>query len=276
MDDRALEGELGTDPLFGPDRGVTIAAPEGIGPGNWAGAPGAAVVEGDVVLTYRLRAPAPQRGHTLVIARSADGVRFQTVRRISRDDLAALSIERSAIVHTGGVWRLFISFVATEDRRWRIEAVEGDTLDGLDTRSRRPVLIADEIGVAGVKDPWLRRIGETWHLFTSFGLLPGGAGPELHATGDALSTGRTGSLSGLATSRHGISWHWRGAVLEPSPERWDGYTARLTTALRWADGWIGLLRREHAGGELRGALRRRLQRGSGPLAKGRAQRTGRR
>lgn len=90
-----------------------------------------------------------------------------------------------------------------------------------------------------MKDPWLRHIGETWYLFTSFGLLPGGAWPELHATGDALSTGRTGSLSGLATSRHGISSHWRGAVLEPSPGRWDGYTARLTTALRSADGWIG-------------------------------------
>lgn len=240
MDDRALEADLLRDPLFDADGGITIAAPGGRGPGEWAGAPGAVVADGVVHVSYRLRAPPPHRGHTVVIARSDDGIRFERVWQMSRDAVAALSIERCAIVRTGDAWHLLVSFVAEQDRRWRIEAIDADAIERLDPRSRRPVLLPDAIGVAGVKDPWVRRIGDTGHLLASFGPLPAGAGPELHATGDALSTGRTGSLTGLATSRDLVGWEWRGAVLEPSAGRWDDHTARLTTAVRAGAGWIGL------------------------------------
>ncbi|HEX9435668.1 MAG TPA: hypothetical protein VGA16_00755, partial [Candidatus Limnocylindria bacterium] len=33
---------------------------------------------------------------------------------------------------------------------------------------------------------------------------------------------------------------WRGAVLGPTPGRWDDHTARLTTAIRVGDEWVGL------------------------------------
>lgn len=239
MDDRALEADLLRAPLFDPEAGITIAAPGGRGPGEWAGAPGAAVADGVVHVSYRLRAPPPHRGHTVVIARSHDGIRFERVWQMSRDAVAALSIERCAIVRTDGAWRLFVSFVANEDRRWRIEAIDADTIEHLDPRSRRPVLLADEIGVAAVKDPWIRRPGGVWHLFASFGPLPSGAGSELHAAGDALSTGRTASMTGLATSTDGSRWEWRGAVLAPSAGRWDDHTTRLTTAMPAGDGWLG-------------------------------------
>ncbi len=179
MDDPALEAELLRDPLFDPDGGLTIAAPAGRGRGEWAGAPGAVAAEGVVHLSYRLRAPPPLRGHTVVIER-------------------------------------------------------------LDPRSRRSALLPEAIGVAGVKDPWVRRVGDAWQLFASFGPLPAGAGSDLHVTGDALSTGRTGSLTGLGTSRDLVEWEWRGAVLGPTPGRWDDHTARLTTAIRVGDEWVGL------------------------------------
>jgi hypothetical protein len=240
VDDRALEADLRARPLFDPEAGVTIAVATGGGPGYWAGAPGALVADGVVVLAYRLRAPAPRRGHTVVVATSPDGVRFEPVWQMSRDDLGALSIERCAVVRAERKWRVLVSFVDERDGKWRIEAIEGATIERLDPRSRRPVLAPDEIRVAAVKDPWIRRVGSAWYLFASFGPLPTDAGAELHATGDALSTGRTGSLTGLAASRDGETWEWRGAVLGPTGGRWDGYTARLSTAIRIGDGWLGL------------------------------------
>jgi len=240
VDDPALEAELLRDPLFDPDGGLTIAAPAGRGRGEWAGAPGAVAAEGVVHLSYRLRAPPPLRGHTVVISRSEDGVRFERVWQMSRDAIAALSIERCAIVRTPDRWCLLVSFVAEADRRWRIEAIEADEIERLDPRSRRPALLPEAIGVAGVKDPWVRRVGDAWQLFASFGPLPAGAGSDLHVTGDALSTGRTGSLTGLGTSRDLVEWEWRGAVLGPTPGCWDDHTARLTTAIRVGDEWVGL------------------------------------
>ena len=242
MDDRATLAALRASPPFDPEAGTVIARPIGSGPGHWAGAPGVAVVGDRVAIAYRLRAPAPERGHTLAIATSDDGVRFSPVASISKRDLGALSIERCALIpHAPGL-RLLISFVSRSDRRWRIEemAIADPTFHRrFDVSARRVVLTADDVRGVAVKDPWVRRIGDAWYLFVSFAPPPVGGTAGLHAAGDALSSGRTGSFTGLAMSADGEHWTWRGAVLGPDAARWDGYTARLTTAVRTHDGWIG-------------------------------------
>ena len=77
-------------------------------------------------------------------------------------------------------------------------------------------------------------------MFVSCGTLPDSQVAGLHATGDALSTGRTLSASGVATSVDGRLWAWEGPTLWPSASGWDAFTARLTTALPDGDGWLGL------------------------------------
>ena len=91
-----------------------------------------------------------------------------------------------------------------------------------------------------MKDPWLRRDGDRWLMFVSYGTLPMSQETSLHVTGDALSTGRTLSASGIATSADGRRWTWEGAALSPSASGWDSFTARLSTAVRDGDGWLGL------------------------------------
>jgi hypothetical protein len=242
VDEHALEAALRRDPPFDPDSATVIATPTAAGPGTWAGAPGALVAEGRVVIAYRMRSPAPERGHRLVVAESADGVRFQPLVMIGKGDLGALSIERAAIVGVQRGWRLFVSFVSEADRRWRIDAIDAPDLSflaGLDLSRRRDVLTADQIGGVAVKDPWIRRAGDAWYLFASFAPIPAAADDDLHAAGDALSSGRTGSYTGRAVSSDGVRWTWRGPVLAPDAGRWDSYTARLSTAIRTNDGWIG-------------------------------------
>src|SRR5690242_14849098 len=62
---------------------VVIPAP-GTGFGSWAGAPSAALdTDLTFVIAYRVRSP-QKRGAEVVLARSDDGERFETVARIDK------------------------------------------------------------------------------------------------------------------------------------------------------------------------------------------------
>jgi hypothetical protein len=223
---------------FAPGAAILIEEPPGAGPGHWAGAPGA-VVDGDAVyLVYRLRWPRPRRGGELRIARG-DGERFETIWRATRDDFASPSIERCAILRDGPTWRLYVSYVDGVDGRWRIDVIEAGTPDSFDPAARRPALDADMARAVAVKDPWLLRVGERWWMFVSYGEHPADH-EHLHASGDALSTGAVKSETGLATSADGLRWKWEGKVLAASAMGWDKFAARLTTAFRSGDEWLGL------------------------------------
>ena len=226
--------------LFDPEKGRPIAAPPCAGPGCWAGAPGAYSEGPDTYLVYRMRRPQPGRGYEVRIAASRDGQRYETVWSASKDLFAAESIERCALVRVAGVWRLYASFVRKDDRRWRIGLIEARAIDAFDPATMVVVLDPEDLGVAAVKDPWLRRDRGRWLMFVSYGALPPSPNLALHGTGDALSTGLTLSASGVATSVDGKRWTWAGPTLWPSDSGWDSYTARLTTAVRDGEGWIGL------------------------------------
>ena len=223
---------------FAPREAVVLEEPPGSGAGHWAGAAGA-FSDGDTVyLVYRLRWPRPRRGGELRIARG-DGERFETIWRARREDFGSQSIERCAILRTGRIWRLYVSYVGVDDR-WRIDVIEAGTPDSFDPAARRPALDADMAKGVAVKDPWIRRVDDRWWMFVSYGRRPEGDARKLHASGDALSTGAVKSETGLATSADGLRWKWEGKVFRAATKGWDKATARLTTAFRSGDDWLGL------------------------------------
>ncbi|TDE11181.1 hypothetical protein [Jiangella asiatica] len=232
-----------TQPPFDPERGTTVVEPLGSGPGWWAGAPSALWSGGRFYLSYRLRRPRPERGGSTHIAVSDDGVRFETIWTAQKEEFDTPSIERSALVHVADRhWRLYVSYVDAADGRWRIDLLEGAAPDRFDPRQRRPVLTAADIGAEGVKDPWVARRDGGWQLLASYvDAPPHGTGDrsDLHGTMDVFTTGLTTSSTGIATSDDGLTWRWAGAVLTPSAGGWDSYTARLTSVVATADGWLG-------------------------------------
>ena len=81
-----------------------VPAPD-IGPGNWAGGASAVLHEGVFWLTYRVRRPIMAgRGVSVVVARSDDGVSFETVCEIHRDLFGADSFERPVLVPLPRRW----------------------------------------------------------------------------------------------------------------------------------------------------------------------------
>ena len=196
---------------------VVVPAP-GAGPGNWAGAASATVVDDVVWLAYRVRRPLTEgRGVSTVVARSADGVRFETVSEVRRDDFGAESFERPVVLRRpDGGWRLYLSCATPASKHWWIEAVDADSPEGFPTGARTVVASGD--ATVAIKDPVILVEDGTWHMWTTEHPLDE-VGHE-----DRMRTA-------YSTSVDGLHWDRRGTVLEPRPGEWDARGARVTAVL---------------------------------------------
>jgi hypothetical protein len=184
-----------------------VAAPPAEGDQRWAGAPSAVLDGPDVVLAHRTRG---SRGDAVVLGRSADGVRFDTVAELTAADLGVPMTERAAPVRTGTGWRLYVSCAEAGSKAWWLGLLEAPTLAGLATADLRRLA-----GPPAVKDPVVRRTDRGWALWACEHHL------DVPGAEDRMSTA-------YATSADGVDWTWHGTVLRGRPGRWDARGARLT------------------------------------------------
>ena len=71
------------------------------GPGNWSGAASAFQADEMTYLAYRVRRPLTEgRGVSAVVSRSLDGVIFEPVCEVFRDEFGAESFERPVVLPT--------------------------------------------------------------------------------------------------------------------------------------------------------------------------------
>ena len=205
-------------PLPDLARSRLVAPPPGDGPGYWAGAPSACLVDGTMYLAYRLRAPVGKgRGYAVVVARSRDGEHLETLTVIESRALAAESLERPALLRTGdGRWRLYLSCATPGTKHWRIELLEAADPASFDPATATVVLPGDER--VGVKDPVIVRAGGRWHLWASCHPL---ADPD---EADQMVTD-------YATSDDGRDWRWHGTALDRRPGRWDSRGVRVSAVV---------------------------------------------
>ncbi len=190
---------------------VTVKEPAGRGKGYWVGAP-SAVYDGDArcfYLFWRERVPG-ERGIRAVIARSEDGERFEPVWTVEKAEVEAISIERGALVRTEeGLWRLYLSYEDSADRRWKIDVMQARKPADFQPSHRRRVIEPQELGVQWTKDPYVMKVGALWHMYVHVREL------------DARKN------TSLAVSEDGINFRWLGKVMEGSG--WDKYCVRFTT-----------------------------------------------
>ncbi|MEV4110104.1 hypothetical protein [Nonomuraea sp. NPDC049695] len=204
-----------------PDRAVVAVEPPAAGEGHWAGAPSAVAADGLIYLAYRLRRPVGQgRGYAVVVARSADGERFETLTTVTRDQMDAESLERPSLVRLpDGRWRLYLSCATAGTKHWRVEVLEAADPASFDARSRVTVLPGDP--KTGVKDTVIVRRDGVWHLWASCHPL---ADPD---EADQMVTD-------YATSLDGLEWTWHGTALSGRPGLWDARGVRVS-AVRFDD-----------------------------------------
>jgi hypothetical protein len=202
------------------DGDLVVPAPDD-GPGNWAGAPSALVHDGVIYLAYRIRRPIGQgRGGSNVVARSTDGMKFETVALVTKERFGAESLERPALVLTDdGKWRLYVSCATPGTKHWRVDVVEALSPEGLTSGSVRTTLPGDE--TYGVKDPVILRDNRIWHLWAS-----------CHPLDDPDATDRM--TTEHASGPDGMEWTWHGTALAGRPGQWDARGVRITSV--WTDG----------------------------------------
>lgn len=228
-------------PLLDPERGVVIKTPRKPEPGYWAGCPGIwhDPGSGQYLMTYRERRPRgtePDRGWRCAVAVSTDGVAFEDVWEVRKDQLNSASMERFSLIRgPGGSYQLYLSYVDPADSRWRIDVLEAASPGGFDIATATPVLTAASTGSEGVKDPYVLRTGPVTYLFASLALarpMTGAQRERAHGSGDIYNTGLTTHPTGLATSLNGTDFTWHGPVLGTgAPGSWDQYQARISCLL---------------------------------------------
>jgi hypothetical protein len=199
---------------------VVVHAPAA-GPGNWAGAASAVLVDGTFWLTYRVRRPLTEgRGVSVVVARSADGVAFEPVIEVHREAFGCESFERPVLVSLpGGGWRLYLSCATYDSKHWWVDSLTASSVEALPGGRRQVVLPGDER--VAVKDPVIQhpgRPGDEWVMWLCCHPLTD-PGHE-----DRMTTRRL-------TSPDGLAWTDRGEVLAGRPGHWDARGARVTAVL---------------------------------------------
>ncbi|MEV7971407.1 hypothetical protein AB0O34_36250, partial [Sphaerisporangium sp. NPDC088356] len=206
-------------PPLQPDRSVLVVAPPEDAPGYWAGAPSSVLSDGVIYLAYRLRRPIGEgRGYAIVVARSLDGERFETIYTLGREEVDTESLERPALVRTPeGKWRLYISCATYNTKHWRVEVLEADDPSRFDAALRKVVLPGDP--KTGVKDPVIVYHDGVWHLWAS-----------CHPLGDAGEEDQM--VTDYATSADGLEWIWHGTALSGRAGCWDSRGARVTAVVR--------------------------------------------
>jgi len=183
-----------------PARAVIVKSATGSGGQSWVGSPSAVRVGDQIVIAYRLRDPA-DRGYA--VAMSADGVHFQTLLSISKEQMDCESLERPALVLTGdGTWRLYLSCATVGTKHWRVELLEAPAPEDFDPASRQVVLAGDSR--LAVKDPVVVERAGRWHLWAS-----------VHLLDDPGQTDRM--RTDYATSADGVAWTFHGPALTPRP-----------------------------------------------------------
>jgi len=199
-----------------PEESELAIGPPGAGPGYWAGASSAVVGDDGIYLAYRLRRPVGRgRGYGTSVARSEDGVHFESLLTIGREMIGTESLERPSLVRTEtGAWRLYLSCATPGTKHWRVELVEAAHPAEFDALTSQIVLPGDT--KTGVKDPVIRHHGGQWHLWAS-----------CHPLADPLQTDQM--TTEYATSPDGLAWTWHGTALSGTPGGWDARGARVTS-----------------------------------------------
>ena len=214
-------------PTPSPDDAVIVIDAPGDGPGFWAGGPSAVRDDaGTIWLAYRLRRPhGDGRGYANVIARSDDGVTFETVDVLHRDAFDCDSLERPAlVVQPDGTWRAYISCATPGTFHWRVDAIDAADPSGFSSATPRTVLPGDPSAMA-VKDPVVKLLDGTWHIWLCCHPL------DLPDDTDRMHTD-------YGTSADGLHWDMHGTALSGTPGRWDQRGARAADVLRGGDGWL--------------------------------------
>ena len=218
--------------------GTIVREPVGDEQGYWAGAPGWVWDQTDkaAYICYRIRRPRgvePDRGGESRIARTTDFESFEDIWSVHKDAYNSASIEKSTLKRgKDGQFRYFTSYVSPENGRWCTTINKAPNIKELDPNNTQRLFTATDLGLEGVKDPWILEEDGKYSLFLSVAIDTSTTKDSSHDTLDIFNTGECVSATALATSTDLDNWDWQGVILKPEGDTaWDKYCRRINSVL---------------------------------------------
>ena len=182
------------------------------GTGNWIGAASALIHDDYIYLAYRDRHPVDKgRGNRVYVARSPidNGIHFDTLCAIDKEDMDAESLERPAVdVTPEGNWDLYLSCATYHSKHWRIERLRARHPQDFGAGTRTTIFPGS--AAFGIKDPVLVR-GEDLRIWATLHPL---------AEGDEN-----------ADQMISVEAYSGEPVMVPEPGTWYGRGTRITAAV---------------------------------------------
>ena len=230
-----------TDPYtalaFDPSSSTIVKEPPGPGYGNWIGGKVFYSEEHDLfTLFYRARRPLEQgRAGMCGVATSTDGFTFTDIWTATKDDFNANSIEEGHAVWFDGKWRVYVSYEIRGTSTWRIDVIEAEHLDELDSQGRRTVLSPGEFGIPWIKDPYVHLMNDDLWLYAA---VPPRTGPVID--GDRVHAAPLDATV-VAVSTDGRYFPTIEYVFEPpGDDSWHGRRARINSMITWDGGYLAM------------------------------------
>ena len=144
--------------LLNPSQTEIVLMPEHQGRGSWVGAPAAAYAESKDCFYLLVRFRKEEvRGYKTVLYRTEDGINLEEIATLKAKSLAARSIERGALQHSGKIWQFYLSYDDLKDRRWKLAVAQKQDIRTIHADDFKIILEGESIGVEWVKDPVLSR-----------------------------------------------------------------------------------------------------------------------
>lgn len=212
-----------------PRKSKTVRVPPLKEKGSWVGAPSVIFDDSQekFFLYYRLRNPRNKpmksinyhRGYEARIAESDDGVIFNDIWALSKQEYNALSFERACLRKVNDKFHLYLSYNDINDETWKIDLLKASDPSNFDYNQKKTVLTPKNKGklVDHVKDPYLIKYDGQWIMFVNY---------------HDQSVSKV-SETGVAISENGNEFSWSKKDLFPQERNgWDKEIARFTTLIK--------------------------------------------
>ena len=106
-------------------------------------------------------------GYAIALAFVRNGVDFETLALVTKEELDAESLERPALVRLpDGRWRLYLSCATTGTKHWRVGVADAAHPAEFGVR-RREVVLPGDVTKRTVKDPVIRHHAGRWHMWAT-------------------------------------------------------------------------------------------------------------
>jgi hypothetical protein len=219
---------------FDPRQSTVIRRPTGneTGHGFWVGAPAVFYDRESELfyLTYRYHnhyEAEVSRCHSVRIAVSGDGVRFEDLKEFRKEEFDSSALTRASLVKMeDGSFLYLMAHDSPDETRWTPGMIAARKIEELEASNWQPLLPDGPASSLSLRDPYALSHAGVRHVLL---VMERTVWPVPRDPGDPYRGATCVRSTGLADMGEGVRFEWKGEVLPVSRDGWDRTTRRVSS-----------------------------------------------